>query len=97
MQGQQSYTWSILHLDVLQYLAGVRYQRDTSVVAALCPILLFVEYHDDGIFPLLRHHPPPNKNDDIEKSPWQGEITVEGDLEQLIGDSVRSDSLSIRQ
>ena len=29
------------------------------VVAALCPILLFVEYHDDGIFPLLRHLAPP--------------------------------------
>ena len=55
------------------------------VVAALCSILLFVEYHDDGIFPLLRHlaPPPPNTNDDIEQSPAQGGITVEGDLELL--------------
>ena len=80
-----------------QYLAGVRYQRDAPVVAALCPILLFVEYHDDGIFPLLRYLAPlPNTNDDIEQSPAQGNITVEGDLEQLNGDSVRSDSLSVR-
>ena len=78
-----------------QYLA---YQRDTSVVVALCPILLFVKYHDDGIFPLLWHlAPPPNTNDDIEQSPAQGGITVEGDLEQLKGDSVRSDSFSVRQ
>ena len=54
--------------------------------------------HDDGIFPLLRHlAPPPNTNDDIEHSPAQGGITVEGDLEQLNGDSVRSDSISVRQ
>ena len=38
---------------------GVRYQQDAPVVAAVCPILLFVEYHDDGIFPLLRHLAPP--------------------------------------
>ena len=85
--------------DLQQYRAGVRYQGDTPVVAALCPILLFVKYHGDGIFPLLRHiAPPPNTNDDIEQSPAQGGITVEGDLEQLNGDSVRSDSLlSVRQ
>ena len=53
--------------DLQQYLAGVRYQRDAPVVAALCPILLFVKYHDDGILPLLRHlAPPPNTNDEIE-------------------------------
>ena len=84
--------------DFQQYLAGVRYQRDAPVVAALCPILLFKECHDDGIFPLLRHlAPPPNTNDDIEQSPAQGGVTVEGDLEQLNGDSVRPDSLSVRQ
>ena len=85
--------------DLQQYLAGVRYQRHTPVAAALCPIFLFVEYHDDGIFPLLRPPPPPNtSNDDIEQSPSQGGIIVEGDiLEQLNGDSVRSDSLSVRQ
>ena len=56
-----------------------------------------MEYHNDGIFPMLRHlAPPPNTNDDIEQSPAQGGITVEGDLEQLNGDSVRSDSLSVR-
>ena len=79
-------------------LAGVRYQRDTPVVSALCPILLFMEYHDDGTFSLLRHLvPPPNTNDDIEQSPAQGGITVESDLEQLNGDSVRSDGLSVLQ
>ena len=45
--------------DLQQYLAGVRYQRDAPVVAALCPILLFVEYHDNDIFLLLRHLTPP--------------------------------------
>ena len=68
------------------------------VVAALCPILLFVEYHDDGIFPLLRHLASSlNTNDDVEQSPAQGGITIEGDLEQLNGNSVRSNSLSVRQ
>ena len=76
-----------------QYLAGVSYQRDVPVVAALYPILLFVEYHDGGILPLLRHlAPPPNTNDDAKQAPAQGGITVEGDLEQLNRDSVRSDS-----
>ena len=28
--------------------------------------------------------PPPNTKDDIEQSPAQGGITVEGDLEQLL-------------
>ena len=84
--------------DLQHYLAGVRFQRDASVVAALCPILLFMEYNDDGMFPLLRHLvPPPNTNVDIEQSSAQGGFTVEGDLEQLNGDSVRSDSLSVRQ
>ena len=41
--------------------------------------------------------PPSNRNDDIEQSPTQGCIAVEGDLKQLNGDSVRSDSLSNRQ
>ena len=55
--------------DLQQYLAGVRHQRDAPVVAALYPIFLFVEYHDDGIFSLLRHlGPPPNMYDDIEHS-----------------------------
>ena len=32
------------------------------IVAAICPVLLLVEYHDDGTFPpLLRHLPPPSK------------------------------------
>ena len=84
--------------DLQQYRAGVRYQRDSPVVAALCPILLFVEYHGDGIFPLLRHlFRPLNTNGDIEQSPAQGGITVEVDVEQLDGDSVRSDILSVRQ
>ena len=57
-----------------------------------------MEYRDDGIFPLLRHlAPPSNTNDDIEQSPAQGQITVEGDLEHLNGDFVRFDSLSVRQ
>ena len=41
--------------------------------------------------------PPQNTNDDIEQSPAQGGITVEGCLEQFNGDSVRSNSLSVRQ
>ena len=81
-----------------QYLAGVCYQRDAPVVAALCPILLFMEYHDGDTFPLLRHFVlPQNTNDETEQSPTQGGITVEGDLEQLNGDSVRAESLSVRQ
>ena len=49
------------------------------------------------MFPLLRYlAPPPNTNDDIEQSPSQGEITFEGNLEQLNGSSVRPDSLSVR-
>ena len=57
-----------------------------------------MKYHGDGIFPLLRYlAPPSNTNDDIEQSPAQGGITVEGDLEQLDEDSVRSDSFSVRQ
>ena len=47
--------------DRQQYLAGVRYQRDATVVAALCPILIFVEYHKNGILLLLRHLAPPSK------------------------------------
>ena len=84
--------------DLQQYFAGVHYQRDAPVVAALCPILLFMEYHDDGIIPLLWHlAPSKNTNDYIEQSPAQSGVTVEGDLEQINGDSVRSDSLSVRQ
>ena len=84
--------------DLQQYFAGMSYQRDAPVVPALCSILLVVEYNDDGIFPLLRHlAAPPNTNEDIEQSLAQGGITYEGDLEQLNGDSVRSDSLSVRQ
>ena len=41
-------------------------------------------------------NPPPNTNDDIEQSPSQGGIVFEFDLEQLNGDFVRSDSLSVR-
>ena len=41
--------------------------------------------------------PPPYTNGDTEQSPAQGGITVENDLEQLNGDSVRSNSLSVRQ
>ena len=76
----------------------MRYQRDTPVVDALYQIFFFVGYHDDGIFSLLRDFPPtPNTNDDVEQSPLQSGITVEGYLEELNGDSVRSDSLSVRQ
>ena len=54
--------------DLQQYLAGVRYQRDAPVVAVLCPILLFVEYHDDAIFLLLRHLAPPQIRTTISSS-----------------------------
>ena len=44
------------------------------------PIPLFVEYHNDDIFPLLQHlHPPSNTDDDTEQSPSQGRITINGD------------------
>ena len=38
--------------------------------------------------------PPPSK---YERRYRSGEVTVEGDLEQLKGDSVQSDSLSVCQ
>ena len=81
-----------------QYLAGVDYQRGTPVAAVLIPILHFVEYCDDGIFLILWHLPtPPSTNDDIEQSPSQGGITIEGKMEQVNGDFVRSDNLSVNQ
>ena len=43
--------------DLQQYLAGVRPQQDAPVLAVFCPILPFVEYHDDAVFP-LNFHPP---------------------------------------
>ena len=46
-------------------------------------------FHSCGTFP------PSPPSDDIEQSPLQGGITVEGDLEQLNVDSFRSDSLSV--
>ena len=63
----------------------MRYKRDAPVVAALCPILLFVEYNDDGIFLLLRHLAPPpnNTNDDIEQSPAQGGMRMNHDTTLL--------------
>ena len=48
--------------DVQQYLAGVFHQRNTPVVAALCPVLLLMKHFDGGIFPLLRDLPPPSKH-----------------------------------
>ena len=57
-----------------------------------------MEYHDDDIFPLLWHLPQtPNTIDDIEQSLAKGGITVQGDFEQLNGDSVRSESPSVSQ
>ena len=53
---------------------------------------MMASFHCCGTSPPLL-----NTNDDIEQSPVQGGITVEGDLEQLNGDSVRPDSLSVRQ
>ena len=55
-----------------------------------------MEHFDCGIFPLLRNIiPPPNANNDVEQSLSQGGITVEGDLEQLNGSSIQSNSLSV--
>ena len=53
---------------------------------------MMASFHCCGTSP-----PHPTTNDDIEQSPAQGGIAVEGDLEQLNGDSVWSDSLSVRQ
>ena len=65
---------------------------DTSVVAALFPTLRFGDYHDDGIFSLLRLlPPPPNTADDIEQVPSQDRIAIEGNLEKINGDSIRFD------
>ena len=73
-------------------------QASCPSAAAICPIILLMEYHDDDIFPPLRHlASPQNTNVDIEQSPAQGGITVEGAFEQLNGDSVRSDRRSVRQ
>ena len=49
--------------------------------------------------PFHCYTPPPssNTNDDIDQSPSQGGVTVEGDFEQLNVDPIRSDSLSVRQ
>ena len=53
-------------------------------------------YLGEGVFPLLRNvSPPSNANDDVEQSLPQSGITVEGDLEQLDGNSIRSNSLSV--
>ena len=51
---------------------------------------MMVYFHYCGTSPS-----PPNTNDNIEQSTSQGGITVEGDLEQLNGGSVRSDSISV--
>ena len=57
-----------------------------------------MKYHNDGIFPLLRHlAPPSDTNGDIEQSLAQDGIAVGGDLEQLNRDSARADSLSVKQ
>ena len=60
--GQDSHALAVLAEatsdDLQQDLAGVRYQQDTPVAAALCPILLFMEYHDDGIFHCCGTSPP---------------------------------------
>ena len=49
-------------------------------------------------FLLLRHFaPPPNTNDDIEQSPAQGRITVEGDLEQLMFVSLSCGTSRLRE
>ena len=53
---------------------------------------MMASFHRCGTSP-----PPSNTNDDIELSPAQGRIAVEGDLEQLNGHSVRCDSLSVYQ
>ena len=82
--------------DRQQYLAGVCHQRDTPVVAELCPILLFVEHLDNGVFPLLWNVSLPlHAIDDVEQSLSQGGITVEGDLQQLDGNSIRFNSLPV--
>ena len=52
---------------------------------------MMASFHCCGTSPYI-----PNTNDNIEQSPAQGGITVEGDVEQLNGDSVRSDSISVR-
>ena len=63
--------------DFKQYLTGVRYQRDAPVVAALCPILFFMEYHK-SIFPLLWH-----------LAPLQIQTTISSSLQRRAGSPLR--------
>ena len=53
---------------------------------------MMASFHGCGTSP-----PSTHTNDDIEQSPAQGGIAVEGNVEQLNRDFVRSDSLSLRQ
>ena len=55
--------------------------------------MMMIFFHCSGTYP----PPPLNINDDIKQSPSQGGLAVEGDFEQLNGDSVRSNSLSVHQ
>ena len=52
---------------------------------------MLASFHCCGTSPPLQIQ----KNDGIEQSPAQGGIIVEGDPEQLNGDSVRSDTIGI--
>ena len=61
-----------------------------SVLSFLWSTLMMASFHCRGTSP-----PPPNANDDVEQSLSQGGITVEGDLEQLDGNSIRSNGLSV--
>ena len=79
-----------------QYLAGLCYQRDTPIVAALCPILLFVEYHDDGIFLHCCRPPPLQIQTTMISSRFyrrRDHHSLSVTLNQLDGDFARSDSL----
>lgn len=65
---------------------------------SFCPVLLLVEHLDCSIFPLLWNlFPRPNVNDDIERALSQERIAVKSDLEQLDGNSNRSNSILVCQ
>lgn len=68
--------------DCQQCLAGMRVQQDNSVVVTLYPISFFVEFLVRWwrLSTVAEPSPPPNTDDDVEKSSSPGRITVEGDL-----------------
>lgn len=75
---------------------GVCHQRDTLVFAALYPVRLLVDHLDSGTF-LVFQNLLPHGEVDVDQSMSQGGIAVKGDLELLVGNFIRSNSLPVCQ